>query len=85
MGKVIKATLLRSGIGRNQNQKDTLVGLGLTRLHKTVYLENTPDHRGMLYSVRHLVLVEAVTEAERDAELKAAARKQPSYRVLGDE
>lgn len=80
MGKLIKVTLMRSGIGRQQGQKDTLRGLGLTRRAKTVYLENTAANRGMVWAVRHLVAVESVTEEQRDAALSVV--KRPTYRVV---
>lgn len=53
----ISVKLVRSGIGRTQRQKDTLRGLGLTRLQKTVTLEDTPAIRGMVKKVEHLVQV----------------------------
>jgi large subunit ribosomal protein L30 len=48
-------TLKRSGIGRPQRQRDTLRGMGLTKLHKTVVLKDTPEIRGMVSKVIHLV------------------------------
>lgn len=78
--KLIKVTLLRSGINKLQGQKDTLRGLGLTRLGKTVYLENTPTNRGMVRKVLHLVDVAVVTPEEQAA--APAERRQPSYRVV---
>ena len=48
-------TLKRSGIGRPPRQRATLRGLGLTKLHKTVELKDTPETRGMLAKVIHLV------------------------------
>jgi large subunit ribosomal protein L30 len=48
-------TLKRSGIGRPQRQRATLRGLGLTKLHKTVVLKDTPETRGMVAKVIHLV------------------------------
>jgi len=48
-------TLKRSGIGRPQRQRATLRGLGLTKLHKTVVLKDTPETRGMITKVIHLV------------------------------
>jgi large subunit ribosomal protein L30 len=59
MERRIRVTLKRSGIGRPQRQKATLRGLGLTRLHKTVVLKDTPEVRGMLAKVIHLVEIEA--------------------------
>ncbi len=53
----IAITLKRSGIGRPKTQRATLKGLGLTRLHKTVVLKDTPEIRGMVRKVIHLIEV----------------------------
>jgi large subunit ribosomal protein L30 len=53
----IKLTLVKSGIGKNKKIRETLRGLGLTRLHKTVELENTPAIRGMVSKVSYLVKI----------------------------
>ena len=45
----------RSAIGRPKDQRATLRGLGLTRMQKTVKLEDTPSIRGMVKKVIHLV------------------------------
>jgi large subunit ribosomal protein L30 len=58
MAKTITVTQKRSIIGRPQDQRATLKGLGLTRLNKTVTLENTPAVRGMIKKVIHLVEIE---------------------------
>ena len=58
--KKMKITLVKSGIGRPEKQKNTLIGLGLTKLHRTVEREDTPCIRGMVNKVSHLVLVEAI-------------------------
>lgn len=58
----LKVTQRRSGIGRNQQQRDTLRGLGLTRLHQTRELKDTPAIRGMINKIQHLVEVEQVSE-----------------------
>ena len=50
----------RSGIGRQQNQRDTLRSLGLKRIGDVAVLEDRPEVRGMLRAVRHLVAVEEV-------------------------
>ena len=55
--KKIKLRLTRSGIGRPRRQRQTLVGLGLTKLNKTVTLKDTPEIRGMVNKVAHLVEV----------------------------
>jgi len=56
-GKTIKVTLVRSPIGYEQRQKDTVRALGLRRMHQTVEKPDTPDMRAMVESVRHLVKV----------------------------
>ncbi len=55
--KTIQVTLIRSRYHRLKNQRDTLKGLGLTRMHKTVTLKDTPEIRGMIRKVSHLVQV----------------------------
>jgi large subunit ribosomal protein L30 len=59
-GKRVKVTLLRSTIGFNKTQADTVQGLGLRRLNHTVELADTPETRGMIHKVRHLVEVSSV-------------------------
>jgi large subunit ribosomal protein L30 len=59
MALKLKVTLVRSGINRPALQKLTIKGLGLTRMHKTVLLNDTPAIRGMIRKVSHLVKVEA--------------------------
>jgi large subunit ribosomal protein L30 len=56
-GKRLKVTLLRSTIGFNKTQAATVTGLGLRRLNHSVELADTPETRGMLHKVRHLVAV----------------------------
>ena len=58
MADTITVTQKRSAIGRPQDQRATLKGLGLTRLNKTVTLENTPSVRGMIKKVIHLVEID---------------------------
>jgi large subunit ribosomal protein L30 len=59
MALKLKVTLVRSGINRPEIQKLTIKGLGLTRMHKSVVLNDTPAIRGMIRKVSHLVTVEA--------------------------
>ena len=49
---------VRSVNGSNQKQRDTLRSLGLRRIGHTVEHEDSPQLRGMVHSVRHLVIVE---------------------------
>ena len=55
--KMIEVTLVRSGVTRPETQQRTLRGLGLTRMHRTVRLKDTPAIRGMVRKVSHLVKV----------------------------
>lgn len=57
MGK-IKITQVKSKIGSNQRQKKTLQALGLNKMHATVEHEATPQIKGMIDKVKHLVVVE---------------------------
>ena len=59
MALKLKLTRVRSGINRPERQKLTIKGLGLTRMNKTVVLNDTPAIRGMIRKVSHLVKVEA--------------------------
>ncbi|TFG91932.1 MAG: 50S ribosomal protein L30 [Myxococcales bacterium] len=56
--KRIRVKLVRSEIGSNRRQRDTLRGLGLRRLNHEVAVEDTPAVRGMIDKVIHLVVVE---------------------------
>ncbi|MBX7148378.1 50S ribosomal protein L30 [bacterium] len=56
-GKKIKVKLVHSAIGRTKRQKDTVRGLGFTRLNQTVELVDNPAIRGMIGKVSHLVQV----------------------------
>ncbi len=56
----LKITLVRSMIGRPEKQRKVLRGMGLTKLNKTVELEDTPSIRGMVNNVSHLVRAEEI-------------------------
>ena len=56
--KKLKVTLVRSTIGFNETQAKTVEGMGLRRLNHTVELPDTPETRGMIHKVRHLVTVQ---------------------------
>lgn len=58
MSAELKIKLTRSHIGRPSAQRAVLNGLGLTKLNKTVVLKDTPEIRGMIRKVDHLVKVE---------------------------
>lgn len=54
----VTVTQIRSPIGRPGDQRATLIGLGLNKMHKTRELEDTPAVQGMIDKVRHLIRVE---------------------------
>ncbi|AAV89158.1 ribosomal protein L30 [Zymomonas mobilis subsp. mobilis ZM4 = ATCC 31821] len=54
----LKVTQIGSPIRRSPDQRATLIGLGLNKMHRTRELKDTPDVRGMLRKVAHLVKVE---------------------------
>ncbi len=56
--KTLRVTQIGSPIRRPKDQRQTLVGLGLNKMHKTRELEDTPAVRGMINKVSHLVRVE---------------------------
>jgi large subunit ribosomal protein L30 len=56
--KKIRITQTGSPIGRTDDQRATLVGLGLNKRHRSRELVDTPEVRGMINKVRHLVRVE---------------------------
>ena len=53
----LRVTQRRSRNGSNQRQRDTLRSLGLRRIGQTVQVSDTPQIRGMIARVRHLVEV----------------------------
>ena len=55
--KRLKITLIRSPTGFNRTQGKTVEGMGLRRIRHTVELLDTPETRGMILKVRHLVTV----------------------------
>ncbi len=54
----VKVTQTGSPIGRRKDQRATLIGLGLNKMHRTRELEDTPAVRGMIKKVHHLVKFE---------------------------
>ena len=62
MAKFLRITQVRSAIGRDFTQKGTVRALGLKRLNHTVVHRDTPQVRGMIRKIQHLVEVEEVEE-----------------------
>jgi large subunit ribosomal protein L30 len=57
-GKRIKVTQVRSTIGYNKKQGDIARSLGLRRIRHTIEVPDTPEMRGIIHKIRHLVVVE---------------------------
>jgi large subunit ribosomal protein L30 len=58
--KLLRITLVKSPIGYEKSQGDTVRALGLRKMHSTVELQDSSTVRGMVHKVRHLVKVEEV-------------------------
>ena len=58
MAARLKVTLVKSMIGRPEKHRRVLRGMGLTKLNRTVELQDTPSIRGMINAVSHLVKAE---------------------------
>lgn len=56
--KKLKIKLIKSYIGRPEKQRKVLRGMGLVRVNRAVVLQDTPEIRGMINKVSHLVSVE---------------------------
>ncbi|MFC3964542.1 MULTISPECIES: 50S ribosomal protein L30 [Nocardia] len=61
----LKVTQIKSSIGAKQNQRDSLRTLGLRGIRKQVVRPDSPENRGLINVVRHLVTVEEVEEGSR--------------------
>lgn len=58
----LKITQIHSTIDKNWKQKRTIIALGLGKLHRTVTHDDTPQIRGMVKAVEHLLKCEKVEE-----------------------
>jgi large subunit ribosomal protein L30 len=58
MNGMLRITLVKSMIGRPEKHRKVLKGMGLTKVNRTVELQNTPSIRGMVDKVSHLVVAE---------------------------
>ena len=56
--KKIRLTLIKSKYGRLKSHKACVAGLGLRRMHQTVEVLDSPENRGMINKVKHLVRVD---------------------------
>ena len=60
MAKMIKITLTKSTIGASPKQRKVVEALGLRKMHQTVEMADTPQTRGAVAKVSHLVTVEGL-------------------------
>lgn len=65
MTKKLKITLVKSYIGRPEKHRKVLRGMGLQKLNRTVLLKDTPEVRGMINKVSHLLFVEEIEVSEK--------------------
>ena len=70
MAKKLRITQVRSVIGREFDQKGTLKALGIRKLNSTVTKEDTPQIRGMIRKIRHLLVVEEIEEKKKISQVK---------------
>ena len=59
---ILRITLVRSPLGNSLRHKATVRSLGLRRMHQTVELADSPQLRGMVAKVAHMVTVEEITQ-----------------------
>ncbi|WP_433265802.1 50S ribosomal protein L30 [Actinosynnema sp. CS-041913] len=60
MAQQLKVTQVKSSIGSKHNHRESLRTLGLRKIRQSVVREDTPQVRGLIHAVRHLVVVEEV-------------------------
>lgn len=65
MAKKLKITLVKSYIGRPEKHRKVLRGMGLQKLNRTVLLKDTPEIRGMINKVSHLLSVVEIEVSEK--------------------
>jgi large subunit ribosomal protein L30 len=62
MSNMIRVTQIRSAVSKLKNQQETIKGLGLRKMNQTVELKDTPEIRGMIFKVQHLLKVEMLKQ-----------------------
>jgi len=79
MAKKLKITQVRSIIGtQRKKHRSVMKALGFRKNYRTIYKNDTPQIRGMIQKVRHLVVWEEVDEKD----VPAAAEKSKGYTVV---
>ncbi len=67
-GKMLRITQMHSAIGYESSQGRTVKALGIHKMHQTVVKRDTPDIRGMIFKIQHLLRVEELDAAEQAEE-----------------
>jgi large subunit ribosomal protein L30 len=67
-GKMLRITQTHSAIGHEASQGRTLKALGIHKMHHSVVKQDTPDIRGMIFKIQHLLRVEELDAAEQGEE-----------------
>lgn len=88
MAKKLRITQIGSAIGRQFDQKGTLKALGIRKLNSTVVKDDTPQIRGMIRKIRHLLVVEEIEEEKITSPVKkqekvSIAKKGKSQKSKG--
>ena len=76
MAKQLAITLRRSCIGRPEKHRRVAVGLGLRKMNRTVIRIDTPEIRGMIRRISHLLEVREIQESERPESKKGRAASE---------
>lgn len=73
---MLKITLVKSSIGYAAYQRKVLQGLGLRKLHQTVIRQDTPEIRGMINKISHLLKYEqtAVSDEKKKTKTKRGVK-----------
>lgn len=61
--RALQITLVKSLIGSPEKVRKVAIGLGLRKMHRSVVRKDTPEIRGMIFKVKHLVEVSEVEQA----------------------
>jgi len=72
--KMLEITQTKSGIGYAAHQKKVLLGLGLTKMHQTVIRKDTPEIRGMINKISHMLTWKPI-ESQESTKTKKHSKK----------
>ena len=57
MSAKLQVTLVKSTIGKPKKHRDIVAGLGLKKLNKTIEIDDTPQMRGMIAKISHMLTI----------------------------